>query len=206
MNWRLGAPPSARGARVLRGQATRFLRLAQPNSNESLHCCGRPCRPAAILGNRRRRRKKRFGGWCAGWIFRLRTRKSGWACCARSSGSWARADVIRNPCQPFAFLPEAPGRRVVLRLFRGRSRLALVEIKTVSVGHLGRRGDINDGLSSLLWGDGEHLGRADSQGEQAAALVAELCGHKAGMKAIGIHARACPASRKFACKKDVAQL
>src|SRR5262249_19891445 len=73
-------------------------------------------------------------------------------------------------------------------------------------GYLGRGGEMNDGLSSFLRGNGENFGSADSPGKQTAALVAEPCGHKAGMKAVSIDARACPASRKFACKKNVAEL
>src|SRR5712692_1122788 len=80
-----------------------------------------------------------------------------------------------------ALLPEPARCGVVLRRLARPGRPAIGEIAAADRRHLGRRGEIDDGLRALLRRDREELGDADAEAEEAAVVVAEAAGDEAGV-------------------------
>ncbi len=97
--------------------------------------------------------------------------------------------------------------RVVARLFGRRRGFAFVEIFAVVQRHIGRGRQIDDGLGALFRRDRAHrLGDSDQPLHDAARLIAEAGGDKAGMQAIGGDAGAGDAPRQFAGEQNIAEL
>src|SRR5271163_4146310 len=108
--------------------------------------------------------------------------------------------------QRLARLPEPSRRRVVARGGGTIGDLAVGEIFAAEIGGLGRRGEIDDRVGALLWGDREPFGERDQPTEPPAGLVAEPRGDEAGVQAIGDDARPGEPPREFAREKNVGEL
>src|SRR5438093_3123915 len=124
-------------------------------------------------------------------------------CNVRPASSDSPALDTRQSC---ALHPQPSGGGVVPGFVRGRGRAPLVEIAAADVGHLGRGGEMDDRVRSLLGGDGEQLGDPDDVGEHAAALVTEAGGDEPGMQAVGGDPGAGQTMCELARVQDVAQL
>jgi hypothetical protein len=82
-------------------------------------------------------------------------------------------------CDFERFIPEALRFGIVLRFTARHRRPALVKIFTGHGGHLGRCGQVNQSLRSLLWRESKTLGYADTEPYEATGLVAKARRNKA---------------------------
>src|ERR1700688_1258374 len=95
---------------------------------------------------------------------------------ARPRSRSARRESCRQLGDARALVPQAPRSGVVLRRLAEPGRAAIGVIGAGDISHIGRGGEIDDGLRALLRRDREQLGDADAEAEQAAVVVAEAGG------------------------------
>ena len=119
--------------------------------------------------------------------------------------------AVCGPCslaptrKRFARLPQRLRRRVIVRGGRGLYRFALDEIPPRHVRDLWRRGEVDDGVGALFWGDREPLSERRQPSSPAAGRAAETGGDKAGMKAVCGDAGPGETTDEFGGKQDVGE-